>query len=233
MSIFIIFIVNIDIFNQSVLYSPRMSSTKDTILKTLRVQGKCTISELAESAQVSPVSVRHHLAGLQADGLVNVEEARHGVGRPHYLYSLTDKGMELFPMRYYRLTNRILEELKGTLPDETIQELFTGVATTMAESYSAQLEGLPMEERLIGLHELLREEGFETEIEQKDDQLLIHELSCPYFRIGKSHPEVCTIDQEFIANALSVPVERVTCLLDGDHHCTFAVQLEGEKENDG
>jgi predicted ArsR family transcriptional regulator len=35
------------------------------------------------------------------------------------------------------------------------------------------------------------------------------------------------IDQKFIARALSLPVERVHCVLDGDAHCAFSVPLEG------
>ena len=84
---------------------------------------------------------------------------------------------------------------------------------------------MSLDGRLQHLQHMLSEEGFDAELERQGDQLLIRELSCPYFRIGKEHPEVCTIDQGFIAQALAVPVERVTCLLHGDNHCTFAVQL--------
>jgi len=209
------------------LYSKHMSSpTRDTILKTLRVQGRCTVKELAEAADISPISVRHHLSSLQAEGLVALEEARHGVGRPYHLYFLTDKGVEGFPRRYFRLTNHILKELKGSLPEEKLLEIFTGVATSMSDARIHEFEGLDLQERIKNLGTLLSEEGFEVEMEHKDDELIIHELSCPYFRIGKSHPEVCVIDQTFIANALEVPVEQVTCILKGDNCCTFSVQLE-------
>ncbi|OGO17938.1 MAG: hypothetical protein A2Z14_03145 [Chloroflexi bacterium RBG_16_48_8] len=193
------------------------------------MQGSCTVKELAEAADISPISVRHHLSSLQAEGLVAVEEARHGVGRPYHIYSLTDKGLERFPRRYYQLTNHILKELKGSLPQEKLVEIFTGVATSMSDARIHQFEGLDLEDRIKGLGTLLSEEGFEVKIENKDGELLIHELSCPYFRIGKSHPEVCVIDQTFIANALEVPVERVTCILKGDNCCTFSVQLEGKE----
>ncbi len=184
------------------------------------------MKELADAADISPISVRHHLSSLQADGLVTVEEARHGVGRPYHLYSLTDKGLERFPRRYYRLTNHILKELKGSLPQEKLVEIFTGVATSMSDARIQEFEGRSLQDRIKNLGAVLSEEGFEVEIENRGDELIIHELSCPYFRIGRSHPEVCVIDQTFIANALDVPVERVNCILQGDTCCTFSVQLE-------
>jgi predicted ArsR family transcriptional regulator len=206
------------------------SKTREIISKTLRTKGKCSIKDLAEAAAISPVSVRHHMSILQADGLVNVEESRQGVGRPVHLYSLSEKGAELFPSRYLRLTNRLLVELKDSLPEEVVLELFSSIASSMADNHAEKFEGLSFDERLDGLVILLAEEGFDAEIERLEDEVLIRELSCPYYKIGLSHPEICIIDQTFIANALSVPVERVACLLDGDDLCTFSIQTADQKE---
>ena len=202
------------------------SETRAVILRALRAKGRCSVKELAEAAGISPVSVRHHLSALQADDLIHSEEVRHGVGRPLHMYSLTDEAHELFPTRYFRLTNRLLGEIKESLPQEALHLLLASVADTMAADYATQLEGLPLEARLRRLVELLDEEGFAAEVERRGGELMIRELSCPYLQIGMQHPEVCTIDQSFIAKALSLPVERVRCLLDGDAHCAFSVQVE-------
>jgi len=202
------------------------SETREVILRTLRAKGRCTVKELAEAAGISPVSVRHHLTALQADDLIHSEELRHGVGRPLHMYSLTDEAHELFPTRYFRLTNRLLGEIKESMPHEALQLLLASVADSMAEGYASQLQGLPLEQRLRRLVELLDEEGFSADFERRGGELIIRELSCPYFQIGMQHPEVCTIDQAFIAKALSLPVERVRCVLDGDAHCAFTVQVE-------
>jgi len=199
--------------------------TRETILRTLRAQGKCTVKELAAAAGVSPVSVRHHLTHVLGEGLVTAEEVRHGVGRPRLLYSLTETGQELFPSRYLQFANRLVEEMKGNLPQDQVAAMFNGVASSMAAGVARELDGLPWEARLRRLAEILSSEGFEAEVEQRDDQVVIRERSCPYFQIGQRHREVCTIDQGIIARALSVPAERVSCLLDGDMNCTFTVNL--------
>ena len=202
------------------------SHTRDIILRTLRARGKCTVNELAEASLVSPVSVRHHLSNLQAESLVAVEDERHGVGRPRQLFSLTETGLDLFPSRYVRLTNRLLDEIKESNPGGKVEQLFTGVASTMAADVARRLEGLPLDQRLARMVELLAEEGFDAQIERQEGRILIRELSCPYFRVGRKHPEVCTVDQAFIATTLSLPVERVTCQLQGADTCTFAVAFE-------
>lgn len=186
---------------------------------------KCTVKDLAVAADVSPVSVRHHLSNLQAEGMVRVEEKRHGVGRPKHLFSLTDKALELFPTRYYRLANRILEEMKDSLPEPVVKDMFSRIAGSMAETLEARLEGMPLDLRLEILQVLLREEGFEIAIEKKNDEIIIQELCCPYYKVGQEHPEICVIDQTLLSRSLNVPVEQVTSVLNGDDHCNFCIKL--------
>ncbi|NOR89939.1 MAG: ArsR family transcriptional regulator [Anaerolineales bacterium] len=208
------------------------SQTRETILQTLRARSSCTVKELAEAAGISPVSVRHHLWKLQVDGLLCIEEVKHGVGRPHQLFSLTEEAHELFPTRYLRLTNRLLDQMKESLPIIYYEGVLSNIANSMAEDYASQLDGLPLTERLVRLLELLNEEGFTAEFERSEDIGVIRAYSCPYFAIGQKHPEVCMIDQTFIAKALSLPVEQVQSMLDGDAHCAFSVQLMSEKEHE-
>jgi predicted ArsR family transcriptional regulator len=183
-----------------------------------------TINDLAEAVGINPISVRHHLSNLQIEGLVEAQEERHGVGRPRLIYSLTEHGMEQFPTRYLRLTSRLLDQLKSSLPQPMVSKLFAEMATSLANEYTEQMQGLSMEERLELIRELLAEEGFTVEWEKFEDQYHIHEITCPYLQIGQNHPEVCTVDQTLISKMLAVPAEKVECILDGGAHCTYVVQ---------
>lgn len=201
-----------------------MKSTRDRILQTLHRQPHCTINELAEAVGINPISVRHHLTNLQVEGLVVAEEERHGVGRPRLVYILTEEGMEKFPTRYLRLTTRLLTQMKETMPGPVVSKLFNQVAEELARDYADQMRGLSMEERLDFVKSLLAEEGFTVEWEKKGDEYQIHEITCPYYQIGVSHPEVCTVDQTLISKMLAVPAEKVQCVLSGGAQCTYVVQ---------
>jgi len=203
-----------------------MNSTRDRILQTLQRQPRTTINSLAATVGINPISVRHHLTNLQVEGLVGTEEERHGVGRPRLVYFLTEAGTERFPTRYLRLTSRLLDQLKSTMPEPMVGKLFSQMANDMAEDYTDQMKGLSMEERLDLTKILLAEEGFNVEWEKTGSQYQIHEITCPYLRIGQSHPEVCTVDQTLISKMLAVPAEKVQCILSGDAHCTYVVQAE-------
>jgi DeoR family suf operon transcriptional repressor len=222
-----IIIINIDRKNKSwytaIEYS--MAGTRDQVLRTLLSQPRCTVNELADKVGISPISIRHHIASLEADGLIASEDERHGVGRPRQVFFLTETGIELFPTRYVSLTVRLLEHLKETMPEAMISKLFAQMAEDLARELSTgtEMKNLSMKERLDLVKDLLKREGFNIEWEQMDNGYQIREASCPYYYIGQNHPEVCTVDQILISKVLSVPAEKVKCILNGDSTCTYLV----------
>lgn len=198
-------------------------STRERVLQTLLANQRCTINDLAGAVNINPISVRHHINKLQADGLVDSMEERHGVGRPRRYYFLTESGREHFPTHYLRLAMRLLSQLKDTVPPAMVNKIFTQMAQDLAADHQSQLEKLTLDQRLNLVKELLTSEGFAVEWERKGDQIQIHETMCPYFHIGQNHPEVCSVDQTLISMVLALPAEKVRCMLHGDATCTFII----------
>ncbi len=209
-----------------------MTTTRDNVLRTLLTRQRCTINQLAEAVGINPISVRHHVTKLEAEGFVTSVEERHGVGRPRRVYFLTENGMEQFPTRYLRLTVRLLEQLKETLPAPMVDTLFAQLANDLVADYTSnlQLDGISMEERLDIVQDLLKGEGFTMEWDLQEDGYHIREVNCPYYHVGQNHPEVCAVDQTLISNMLNVPVEKVKCILDGDSFCTYIVPADQNAE---
>ncbi|MCA9917476.1 MAG: ArsR family transcriptional regulator [Anaerolineales bacterium] len=201
-------------------------STRELILHALKSSAQSNIEALAEAADVSPITVRHHLNTLQAEGLIEVESIRRKVGRPYYVYSLSEKGNELFPKKYFSLTNRLLEELKDRLPPETVNEIFLSLVERIMEERSGEFEGLPIEDKLNYVINLLGTEGFLARWEKTEDgRYQIIEYSCPYISMGQQHSEVCTLDKQLMINVLGTAVEQHSCMLQGDECCQFTVPL--------
>ena len=207
-----------------------MKSTRERILQTLLNNPKSTINDLANSVGINAISVRHHLNSMLADGLVTSEEERHGVGRPRLVYYLTDEGLERFPTRYFRLANRLLDQLKGALPASAIESLFSTMATELADEHARQTKNMSFEEKLNFLKKLLAEEGFIVEWEKVGEDYHIREITCPYLQVGQEHPQVCLVDQTLISMVLSIPAQKISCVLTGDNHCTYVVPMSREVE---
>ncbi|MCP5101190.1 MAG: ArsR family transcriptional regulator [Chloroflexi bacterium] len=198
-------------------------STRDTILYTLKAKPDAKVEDLAIAASISPVTVRHHLNGLQADGLIEVGSVRRKVGRPYYVYNLSEIGHELFPKKYFSLATRLLDEIKEQLPPEVINELFAGVVKKIIDEQRDEFETLQFEEKLNYLIEVLAEEGFLAKWEKTTDGYRLLEYSCPYLSMGHRHAEVCSLDKELINSVLNVSVDQHSCMLNGDDQCEFNV----------
>ncbi len=204
-----------------------MTTTREQILRQAKARGQVTIAELADSLGISPVSVRHHTSALQAEGLLQSTEVRRGAqraGRPFFAYSLTDAAQERFPARYLQLSNRLLDELKASLPPHALEALFARMAEGMAADFTRKAEGKTLSEKMELLVEMLGTEGFMAQWNQTGETISLTEYNCPYIRISQRHPEVCTIDRTVISQVLSADVEKTTCVLDGAEHCVFVIK---------
>ena len=199
-------------------------STRDTILYAIKKSHAVKVDQLAEAADISPITVRHHLNGLMADGFIESKSVRMKVGRPFHVYSLTEKGQELFPKKYFSLMTRLLDEIKDQLPKDALGHLFTGVVEKIVEDHRADFEHIPFEAKLDYVVKLLAQEGFLAEWQKTDDGYRVIEYSCPYLSMGHKHAEVCNLDKELMISVLNRPINQQSCMMDGDEVCHFIVE---------
>ena len=198
--------------------------TRDIILHAIKETNEATVEDLALAAGVSPVTVRHHLNSLQAEALLTARSVRRKVGRPYYVYSLTEKGHELFPHKYARLSTRLLDELKARFPKEVVNDIFIGVVRRIVTDQQANFEQMPFEQKLDYLVELLGKEGFLARWEKQGNAYHVIEYSCPYTAVGQEHREVCNLDTNLIIAVLGDNnVQQHSCMLAGDSCCQFTV----------
>lgn len=216
--------------NPDEFVSRKKRTTREIILHTIKQSPQSTVEELAEAAGISPVTVRHHLNALLAEEVIEASSVRRKVGRPYYIYSLSEKGQELFPKRYVRLTSRLLDEMKGKLPANVIDDIFKGVVDNVLEEHHGEFEHLSLEDRLDYLVGLLSEEGFLSSWERTADGYRLVEYSCPYLSITSTHDEVCSFDRQLMRGVLQLDVIQESCMLHGSNSCQFNIKLETNVE---
>lgn len=203
-----------------------MRSTKERILNTLLNKQNSTIGELADVVGINGISVRHHLINLQAEGLITAEEERHGVGRPRFIYKLSDKGYEQFPSNYLGLTNLLLDVMRSDLPKKQFETLMVKIGQRMAETNMISDPDLPIEAKIAELSLKLAKGGFRISHEREGNLVTIHSKNCPYHRIGVQHPEICQVDQIMFQALLGNTINQVGCMLTGDKECRFEIILD-------
>ena len=98
------------------------------------------------------------------------------------------------------------------------------MADKLSHEYQPIFESLGFEEKLALLKTVMEKEGYELGWERKGDAYEIDEIACPFYQIGRDHPEICLFDKSLISNLLSVPEENIKHLRTGENRCTFQVQ---------
>ena len=194
-----------------------METTRQTILGILR-RRQATVDDLSKELGLAPATIRRHLDILSRDGHVDVAQVRRKTGRPHYLFSLSESGEDLFPKHYVRITNRLIEEIVGLRPDETSgrsgEELagivFERMAHRLAQRIGPRVHGSsPLGERVRATTEALSEEGIEFDVEERDGTYLLIGHACPCPRAADRHGQACAHDQRLLSLLLGADVTYV------------------------
>ncbi len=212
-----------------------METTRQTILGILR-RRKATVDNLTTELDLAPATVRRHLDILARDGHVDVEQVRRKTGRPHYLFSLSEAGEDLFPKHYVRITNRLIEEIVALDVDETancsgpeLAELvFKKMAERLAQKIGPRVHGAALSERMRATTEALAEEGIAFDVEKSEDGYLLVGHGCPCPRVAAEGRQVCAHDQRLLSTLLAADVTYVEPSSVGrEGYCAYRVREVG------
>jgi len=201
-----------------------LQRTRQEILNILKRNGSATLDQLAKGVGLVPVTVRAHLSVLERDRLVTYREERGKVGRPYYVYSLTEEAEALFPKSYHVVTNRVLDSLAALAGQEGIERLSTHMAQTWASERKPRLEGKPFDEQVKEVARIRSEEGAWAEVEQDGDTYYITQYNCSCPKSSSRHPEVlCATELAYLRQLLGPTVERIEWAREGARACKYRI----------
>jgi predicted ArsR family transcriptional regulator len=204
-----------------------IQTRRQEILNILKQQGEATVDELATMLELTPVTVRHHLDILRAEGLVEAPAVRrrHGPGRPQYVYTLTPESASLFPQRYDVLANELLDEIKSAMDREQVRGLFDHIVERRLENAPVLNDGQPADEKMDALVNYLSDKGFIAEWERKNGKYVVYASNCPYQNVATEHPEICAVDHAMLRRMTGTDVHCVRRITDGAYSCIYEINF--------
>jgi len=209
-----------------------METTRQTILNILR-RRSATVEDVTTELSLAPATVRRHLDILARDGHVNVTQERRKTGRPHYVFSISEKGEDLFPKHYVRITNRLIEEIVALSPEETrgrggvelADLVFEKMAQRMAHKIGPHIHGSALPDRIRATAEALADEGIVFDVEKQDDGYLLIGHGCPCPRVAAQPSHACAHDQRLLSLLLAADVTYVAPEAVGrEGYCAYQVR---------
>lgn len=199
--------------------------SRQRVLDVLQRRGTSSVSELSRSLGLTTVTVRHHLEGLMAAGLVGApsRRPRQGPGRPELGYALTPKAEGSLPRNYHELCTCLVEAISGSMSEEEALSLFQRAGRHLGEEEGLAAESLPAH-RLSRARGFLESRGYYPDAGRKPDQLTLSH--CPYREIAQRWPIVCQFDRALLEGLTSMRVEFAARIVDNDPACVLTLRPE-------
>ena len=206
-----------------------MQKTRRQILDILKRKGTATLDELAREIGLSAVTIRAHLSVLERDDLVTSDEVRGKVGRPHFVYTLTTRAQDQFPVSYHWWPTASWRHSEPLRARSRCRRWCSRSPTAGRPSGLRRVTGRELEQRVAEVVAIRNEEGAMAEWERVDGAILIHQHNCPASQIACHHPEVCQAELEYLSRLLGAVVERDSSIRGGDAFCSYRIRGKSRK----
>jgi DeoR family transcriptional regulator, suf operon transcriptional repressor len=192
------------------------------ILDLLRKRDALTVSELADSLQVTATAVRQRLTRLLAHGMIRRKATKEGRGRPSHYYSLTDKGQRKTGSNFADLAMALWQEVRAIKDPEIRRGLLQRISGRLVEIYRPRMGNQTREERMEAVVELFRDRQVPFEVDRSNPQLpVLTALACPYPELAEQDRSICSLERMMFSELVGENLRLSSCRLDGEKCCSF------------
>jgi predicted ArsR family transcriptional regulator len=207
-------------------------TTRLRILDHIRRHQTASVRELSHSLGMTGANIRHHLAVLESNDLIEmVSQRREGRGRPRMVYGLSrhalGDGLD-------ELSAALLGEWLAGLPDREQEAGLRSLAGRMRAGFAGQADGAalslskgPLPKRLTEAVRFLNQVHYQARWEAGAAGPRVILGHCPFSAIIAKHPELCRMDAFLLEGCIGQPAEQSARLEQGGQglpQCVFLVK---------
>ncbi|MEW6002904.1 MAG: metalloregulator ArsR/SmtB family transcription factor [Nitrospirota bacterium] len=198
--------------------------TRDWIIQLLKKRGSLSIDELSKELKITPMGIRQHLLSLERKGLVDYEAERHGIGRPAFLYRLTEKANELFPKSYHKFILDTFKDIEGNEGRKKVDDIFRWRKERLLKEFEEGLSDRKnFRDKVYGLRDILESEGHFVQLDEANDNYSLKQFNCPISRVASDFKEACAYELELYKELLKKDILRTQCIAEGNPSCIYVI----------
>lgn len=201
--------------------------TKDKIILLLKKTGGLTAEELSRQVGITPMGVRQHLITLERKSIISYEAKKHGIGRPVFVYKLTDRADDIFQKNYSGFILDLLSDLELLDGRPKLGALFKKRKERLVKERARLLEPYGFHDRITALSNLLEEDGYLVDLDDDGQNYGLSLHNCPLSRVSCRYPEVCNEELKQISELLDTSAVMAKTIPFGDPFCLIQIPKNG------
>jgi predicted ArsR family transcriptional regulator len=205
-------------------YTVDENGTRENIIVLLKKSGGMSIEELRREIDITPMGIRQHLIALEKKGIVTYVTKRRGIGRPGFVYMLTDKANELFPTSYADLAIGVLRDIRKHDGIGKIDQIFKWRKDRVLKLRKQALaENQSVDESVRELSRLLQSEGYFVEVSRSNGHYRLKQYHCPIEAVAREFSAACAHELLLYKELLGKNVFREQTITEGSPHCLYII----------
>jgi predicted ArsR family transcriptional regulator len=202
-------------------------TTKEEIVQLLKVKGEHTVAELAEALEITEMAIRRHLSNLEKDELIYSKMLRQHVGRPTYLYRLSQKGEDTFPKEYKQFAIEILDDLARMGDEKILRHVLQARTKRMEEQLQKKISNQSnLAYQVQELAAMQEKNGYMVQIKRDGERsFILEKQNCPLKEIAEKFPQVCEDEKDMYKRLFTgANVKTLSNMCVGDCNCSYQIK---------
>lgn len=203
------------------------NSTRKNIILLLKKNGGMSIEDLSKVIDITPMGIRQHLLALEKKGIVNYIARRRGIGRPGFIYMLTNSANGLFPESYDSFAIGLLRDIKKHEGGEKLEKIFNWRRERLLKMNKEALSTKEnLDDTLHAFKNILEANGHMVEISRNNGHYHLNQYHCPIHKISSEFKEACKHELQMYRDLISKNITREQTLSEGAQSCLYVIPAE-------
>ena len=201
--------------------------TREKILLLLKKRGPMSIGELSGELHITSMGTRQHLLTLERKGLIEYITKKQGIGRPSFLYKLTERAKNLFPKGYDKFIIDLFKDIEKNEGRDKIDEILRWHKNRLLKQAEKALSGkITIKDKMNGLMDFFESEGYFAELSVSNDHYTLRLFNCPIYKLAAGYKDICLDELQLFKDILGKELNREECIIEGNPSCTYTLPLK-------
>ncbi len=199
--------------------------TETQIILILKEKGERSLQQLSDELKISKMGVLNHIKRLEGKGLIRRIQKKGRVGRPYFLFSVTEDSKENLANSSSWMLSGLISYLKDTGNGSLVENFLRERYDQIRLEYEKRMSHLKPEMRLQELVRIRESENYFPILRAASSGTYeLQEFNCPIYQISRQFGVACGLETKLFSSVLDMDVESTHRQVDGHGVCRFLIR---------